>query len=104
MTLEQKSEAVAKDAAIIEETLEAFGIEAKVQEIDVEVQSTLFCIDIAQGVKVEEVEKLSRTLAMRLSSITGSVEIVAPLPGKSRIGLRLPKEGVTSLSEGHSED
>jgi S-DNA-T family DNA segregation ATPase FtsK/SpoIIIE len=104
MTSQSKSEAVAKDAAIIEETLEAFGIKAKVLEIDMEVQSTLFCIDVAQGVKVEEVEKLSRTLAMRLSSITGNVEILAPIPGKSRIGLRLPKQEVASLSEIHLED
>jgi len=87
---------IREEAMAIEETLEGFGIKAKVMEIDCETESNLFALDISQGVRVEEIEALSKTLAMRLGSKTGVIEIIPTIPGRKRVGVRVPsKERVT---------
>lgn len=47
-------------------------------------------LSIPYGVRVEEIEDLRKTLALTLASPTGQIEIIAPIPGKPLIGIKLP--------------
>lgn len=79
-------------ATQIESTLGSFSIKGKVMAITLEDGHILFELSIAPGIRIEEVESLSRTIAMVIASPSGKVEIVGPLPGKSLIGIKVPKK------------
>lgn len=81
-----------RDAQTIEETLESFGIRSRVTEFNFNPNYTEFYLEIALGTPLEDVVKLHKDIAMALASMTGDVEIEAPIPGKSLIGIRLPYE------------
>lgn len=74
----------------IESTLDSFGIKSRVEAVDFEKTYTQLQLAIAEGVRVEDVESLSKTIALRLASPTGKVEMIAPLPGTTFIGIRVP--------------
>lgn len=80
-------------ASQIESALDSFAIKGKVMAITLEDDYILFELSIAPGVKVEEVESLSRTIAMVIASPNGKVEMMGPLPGKSLIGIKVPRQG-----------
>lgn len=88
----KKTPLILKNTAEIEYMLSSFGIKTKVVAVDFEEKSNLFCLKIAYGVRVEEIEKLSKTIALGVASKTGKVEIIAPVPGTSYVGIRVPKE------------
>jgi hypothetical protein len=77
-------------ARTIEESLSAFGIIVRVVEINSKVGFVEFCVELALGTPIEEIIKHRKDVAMALASITGDVEIEAPIPGRSLIALRLP--------------
>jgi len=81
---------VIKDAQVIEQTLEAFGITARVAEINFRSNDTEFCLDVALGTPLEDITRLHKDIALSLASLTGDVEIEAPIPGKSLIAIRMP--------------
>jgi hypothetical protein len=72
----------------LEETLLQFGIEAKVVGTSRGPVVTMYEVVIAPGIKVNRITNLSDDLAMALAS--ESVRIVAPIPGKSAIGIEVP--------------
>jgi len=93
---EQTPQWIREEAMVIEETLDGFGITAKVMEIDCESELNLFALDIPPGLRVEEIEALSKTLAMRLGSKTGTIEIIPTIPGRQRVGVRVPNKERTT--------
>jgi DNA segregation ATPase FtsK/SpoIIIE, S-DNA-T family len=89
-TLRSRKQIATDFASKIETTLDSFGIKSRVEAVTFEKTHVLLELSIAEGVRVEEVEKLSKTLAMAVSSLTGCIEMIIPLPGKSRIGIKVP--------------
>lgn len=83
---------VPRDAQIIEQTLESFGITARIAEVNFRPKDTEFCLEIAMGTPLENITKLHKDIAMALASLTGDVEIEAPIPGKALVAIRLPFE------------
>lgn len=81
-----------RDAMIIEQTLDSFGITVRVAEINFRPKDTEFCLDVAMGTPLENITKLHKDIAMALASMTGDVEIEAPVPGKSVVAIRMPFE------------
>jgi len=73
---------------VLEDTLRDFGIEAKVVEVEQGPTITRYELQPAAGVKVQKITSLENdiSLAMRATS----VRIVAPIPGKSRVGIEVP--------------
>ena len=59
---------------------------------------TLFEIDIAKGVKVNRITVLADDLALALAAST--VRILAPIPGKSLVGVEVPNERRTTVTLG----
>lgn len=87
---EKYSKFFIKDAQTIEETLESFGIRSKVVEFNFNPNYIVFCLEIALGTSLEKVVKHHKDIAMAVCSITGDVEIEAPIPGRSLIGIKMP--------------
>lgn len=96
-------------AGVLARALLSFGIEGKVTEIHPGPVITMYEFEPAPGVKVSRIVNLSDDLALALKA--ASIRIVAPLPGKSVVGVEVPnlyretvslKEVLTSDAYTHS--
>jgi S-DNA-T family DNA segregation ATPase FtsK/SpoIIIE len=76
-------------ADLLEKTLADYGVTGKVEEIHPGPTVTTYEVAPAAGTKVSKVAGLSDDLALGLSR---KVRIIAPIPGKSRIGFELPND------------
>ena len=98
---------VKKNAAIIERTLESFGIQARVAEVNGGPAVTQYALEIAAGTKITKIANLQHDIALALATRTGTVRIEAPIPGKSLVGIEVPNhtlEVVTLKSVLSSDD
>jgi len=77
-------------AAIIEKTLDSFGIKVRVVEVNAGPAVTQYALETSQGTKIAKITSLQNDLALSLASPTGSVRVEAPIPGKSLIGIEVP--------------
>ncbi|MEF3255083.1 MAG: DNA translocase FtsK, partial [Deferribacterales bacterium] len=75
---------------ILEEKLLDFGVQGKVKEIQPGPIVTLFEFEPAPGIKISKIVGLENDLALAMSAL--SVRIIAPIPGKSVIGIELPNK------------
>ena len=73
----------------LEKTLADYGVIAKVEEIHPGPTVTTYEVSAQAGTKVSKVAGLADDLALGLSR---KVRIIAPIPGKSRIGFELPND------------
>jgi S-DNA-T family DNA segregation ATPase FtsK/SpoIIIE len=73
----------------LEKTLADYGVTAKVEEIHPGPTVTTYEVSAQAGTKVSKVASLADDLALGLSR---KVRIIAPIPGKSRIGFELPND------------
>ncbi len=80
------------NAAIIEQTLESFGITARVVEVNLGPAVTQYAIEVALGTKLSRITGLERDLALALAAPTGAIRIEAPIPGRSLVGIELPNK------------
>jgi S-DNA-T family DNA segregation ATPase FtsK/SpoIIIE len=76
-----------------------FGVKGKIREIQPGPVVTLFEFEPAPGIKINKIANLSDDLALAMSAV--SVRIIAPIPGKSVVGIELPNKSraMVSLSE-----
>jgi len=81
---------IKENAAIIESTLESFGIRAKVAEVNGGPAITQYAIKIAEGTKLSKIKALQTDLALALSAPTGQIRIEAPIPGRNLVGIEIP--------------
>jgi S-DNA-T family DNA segregation ATPase FtsK/SpoIIIE len=94
LTVPDRSPHVAKEedllasAQHLEKTLADFGVQGKVVEIHPGPIITRFDYTPAPGIKVQAVAALSNDIAMAMKAM--SVRILAPIPGKSAVGIELP--------------
>jgi len=79
-----------QNAQIIEKTLESFGINAKVAEVNLGPTVTQYALEIPMGTKLSKILSLQNDLALALATSTGNVRIEAPIPGKSQVGIEIP--------------
>src|SRR3954452_10908093 len=79
---------VREQAAILEQALKEFNIDAHVGEIDTGPVITMFEISLAPGIKVSTISGLSNDIQRSLRAET--VRIVAPIPGKNTVGIEVP--------------
>ena len=81
---------VKKNADIIEQTLDSFGISTEVKEINPGPAVTQYAIELALGTKLSKVLTLSNNLALALAAPGGQIRIEAPIPGRSLVGIEIP--------------
>jgi S-DNA-T family DNA segregation ATPase FtsK/SpoIIIE len=77
------------NAQTLIETLAHFGVQGKVEDILPGPTVTTYEVSPAPGTKVSKVAGLADDLALALAR---KVRIVAPIPGKNRIGFELPND------------
>ena len=81
---------VKKNAAKIEETLDSFGIRARVSEVNFGPAVTQYALEITMGTKLSRITALGNDLALALAAPTGQVRIEAPIPGRALVGIEIP--------------
>lgn len=84
----QMKEDLEASARILEDTLTDFGIVAKVTDIIRGPVITRYELEPAPGVKINRIEALSDDIALAIKA--QSVRIIAPIPGKGRVGVEVP--------------
>ncbi|MBC7958287.1 MAG: DNA translocase FtsK 4TM domain-containing protein [Vallitaleaceae bacterium] len=88
-------EALQKNAEKLEQTLESFGVLAKVINISCGPSVTRYELQPEQGVKVSRIVNLSDDIALNLAA--SGIRMEAPIPGKSLIGIEVPNKEVSSV-------
>lgn len=83
-------------AKIIEKTLASFGIDVTVENINRGPTVTVYELKPAVGVKISRIVNLQDDLCLALES--RDIRIVAPIPGKSRVGIETPNDEKDVLS------
>jgi len=91
--------AIETQARRLENALKSFRVEATVVAAKVGPAVTLYELEVAQGTRLNKVTQLSSEIAAALRA--KSVRIIAPIPGRSTIGIEVPNEKrrIVRLSE-----
>ncbi|MDD2689971.1 MAG: DNA translocase FtsK 4TM domain-containing protein [Candidatus Omnitrophica bacterium] len=84
----QIKEDLESKARILEDTLEDFGISAKVTDIEQGPVITRYELEPAPGVKLNRIVALNDDIALSMKA--QSVRIIAPIPGKGKVGVEVP--------------
>jgi S-DNA-T family DNA segregation ATPase FtsK/SpoIIIE len=74
----------------LEQTLQSFGVDAGVAGFTRGPTVTLYEVNVGEGTKVKKVLALGDDIAYALA--TPDVRIIAPIPGKSAIGVEVPND------------
>ncbi len=79
---------VKANANAIKRTLQEFGIEVEMDQVEIGPTVTRYALKPAQGVKLARIVGLQRELELNLGGST--IRIEAPIPGKSLVGIEVP--------------
>lgn len=91
MKADSTSEYIKKNAQMIEKTLDSFGIRTRVVEVLDNKNDVQYSLEIVMGTKLDDVLALNHDLALALAAPGGKVEIQAPIPGRSLVGITVLK-------------
>lgn len=86
---------IADTAQILQNTLEEFGVEAKVTGVQQGPVVTCYEILPAAGVRVERIKALADNIALKMHA--ESIRIQAPIPGKGVCGVEVPNTARASV-------
>ncbi len=86
---------VNKNAEIIRETLESFGMQVEVVDALTGPTVTRYSIVPAPGIKVSRILALTDDLALALAA--KSILIEAPIPGESKLGIEIPNKNKITI-------
>ncbi|MCX7695851.1 MAG: DNA translocase FtsK [Caloramator sp.] len=92
--LQDKKELL-QNAKLLEDTLNSFGVDAKVIQVNRGPSVTRYEIQPSAGVKVSRIVNLADDIALNLAA--SSVRIEAPIPGKSAVGIEVPNREVVPV-------
>jgi S-DNA-T family DNA segregation ATPase FtsK/SpoIIIE len=79
---------LSKQAKILEGKLHDFGVDGRVVQVSPGPVVTMYEFEPASGIKVSRIVNLADDLALGMKAL--SVRIVAPVPGKSVVGIEIP--------------
>ncbi|OGZ40629.1 MAG: hypothetical protein A3B04_02955 [Candidatus Portnoybacteria bacterium RIFCSPLOWO2_02_FULL_39_11] len=83
------------NANIIKRTLQHFGIEVEMAEVNIGPTVTQYTFRPAQGVKLSKITTLQNDLSLALAA--HPIRIEAPIPGRSLVGIELPNKVVMKV-------
>jgi len=89
---------VKQNADTIEQTLDSFGIKARVAEINYGPAVTQYALEIALGTKLARITTLQNDLALALAAPTGQIRVEAPIPGRNLVGIEVPNRAPEFVS------
>lgn len=82
-------------AKTLEDTLAGFNVSARVADIERGPVITRYELEPAPGVKVQRITTLSNDIALAMKA--PAVRIVAPIPGKNRVGIEVPNSSTAAV-------
>lgn len=94
-TGEPTSGDIKANANIIKRTLQHFGIEVEMAEVNIGPTVTQYTFRPAQGIKLSKITTLSNDLSLALAA--HPIRIEAPIPGRSLVGIELPNKAVMKV-------
>lgn len=83
------------NANIIKRTLQNFGIDVEMGEINIGPSVTQYTLKPAEGIKLSRIIGLQNDLSLALAA--HPLRIEAPIPGRSLVGLEMPNSTKTTL-------
>jgi len=86
------------NANIIKRTLENFGIDVEMGEVNVGPTVTQYTLKPAEGVKLSSLTALQNDLALALAAHPLRME--APIPGRSLVGIEVPNKSISLVRLG----
>ncbi|MGI6712829.1 MAG: DNA translocase FtsK 4TM domain-containing protein [Bacillota bacterium] len=86
---------ITENIHILEDTLESFGVKVKVTHVSCGPTVTRYEMQPCPGVKVSKIVNLADDIALNMAS--SGVRIEAPVPGKSVVGIEVPKKEVSKV-------
>lgn len=81
---------------VLEETLDSFGVRAKVTQVNRGPTITRYEMQPAPGIKVSKIVSLADDIALSLAA--PDVRIEAPIPGKAAVGIEVPNKEITPVN------
>ena len=78
------------NAVVIKKTLQNFGIEVEMSEINIGPTVTQYTLRPSEGVKLSKITTLNNDLALVLAA--HPIRIEAPIPGRSLVGIEVPNK------------
>jgi S-DNA-T family DNA segregation ATPase FtsK/SpoIIIE len=75
---------------VIKKTLQNFGIDVEMSDVNIGPTVTQYTLKPAEGVKLSKITSLSNDLALALAA--HPIRIEAPIPGKSLVGIEVPNK------------
>jgi S-DNA-T family DNA segregation ATPase FtsK/SpoIIIE len=87
---------LASNATKLEQTLQSFGVKAKVTDVHRGPAVTRYEVYPDVGVKVSRIVSLTDDIALALAA--KGIRLEAPIPGKSAIGIEVPNEDVAMVT------
>lgn len=89
-------ELLKSNKSIIERVLNDFQIQGRVVNIHEGPAVTQYEVDIKAGTKLSRVTSINKEIALALAA--KEVRIMAPIPGKSTVGIEIPNRVISSVS------
>lgn len=86
---------IKKNTKTLQTTLQSFGVDATVENVNLGPSVTKYELRPAVGVKVSRITHLADDLALALAA--KDIRIEAPIPGKSLIGIEVPNKQVATV-------
>ena len=86
------------NANIIRRTLESFGIQVEMGEVNIGPKVTRYTLKPAEGMKLSRITALNQDLALALAA--HPIRIEAPIPGKSLVGIEVPNKAAALVRLG----
>ena len=94
-TTKNSKKELINSASKLEDTLNSFGVDAKVIQVTKGPSVTRFELQPSAGVKVSKITHLSDDIALSLAA--SSIRIEAPIPGKSAVGIEVPNSEISAV-------
>ena len=88
--VQKEEENIDSRCKILEDALRSFGVESRVVQVNQGPVISSFEIEPARGVKVSRITALADDIALVLKA--SRVRVVAPIPGKSVVGIEIPNK------------
>ena len=92
---DKSNKAIENQSDVIEDTLQNFGISSQVVNVSYGPAVVRYELQLAPGVKVSKILSLTDDLSLGLAA--AGIRIEAPIPGKSAIGIEVPKQKVSPV-------
>ena len=88
--IQPQSGNIKQNSEQIKKTLETFGIDVEMGDVNIGPTVTQYTLKPAEGVKLTQITALSNDLALALKAL--SIRIEAPIPGKALVGIEMPNK------------